>query len=128
MSMKAVVLYLILIVIGLVVLAWPEENNLMMVKLSETHGPSTLDLVGIGIIFLGYIPLIIPVFTRFSVIQQAVGKQLSLSMVVAVVFFSVMIAIGLGIENDVLIWVSVAISTMLQAILVYLSYRKITVQ
>lgn len=123
---KPIIVYLFLILAGLIVLAWPEENNLMMVKLSESHGPSTLDLVGIAIIFLGYVPLMVPVFTKFSVIQQAIGKQVSISMVVAIVFFSAMIATGLLIESEILLWTSVALSTSLQAILVYFTYRKLT--
>ena len=44
-------IYLLLIVVGLVVLAWPEHNDRMMIQFSETHGPSALDVVGIVILF-----------------------------------------------------------------------------
>ena len=53
-------IYFLLIVVGLVVVAWPEQDDHMMIQLSEMHGPSALDLIGLAMIFAGYIPLIIP--------------------------------------------------------------------
>lgn len=126
--MKPIVLYILLILTGLTVLAWPEESSLMMIKLSETHGPSAIDLVGLGIIFLGYIPLIIPVFKRFYVIQQSIGKRLSASIVFAILFFSATIVTGLLIDSEMLLWTSVAITTSLQAILIYFASWKVTVR
>lgn len=122
--MKPIIIYLFLIFIGLTILAWPEENNLMMVKFSETHGPSALDLLGIAIIFFGYIPMIIPVFTRFSLIQGSIGRQWSIILVGAVLFFSATIATGLVIESDLILWISVVLSTLLQAVLIYITQLK----
>ena len=67
-------IYLLLIVMGLIVLAWPEQDDQMMIHFSETHGPSGSDFIGVLILFAGYIPLIIPVVTKFSLIQKAAGR------------------------------------------------------
>ena len=57
-------IYFLLIIVGLVVLAWPEQDDQMMIQFSETHGPSSLDLAGIVILLGGYVPLILPAITK----------------------------------------------------------------
>jgi len=61
-----IAIYLLLIVAGLFVLAWPEENDQMMIQFSETHGPSALDLIGLLMLFIGYISLITRCLTARS--------------------------------------------------------------
>lgn len=117
---------LALLVTGLVVLAWPEENNLMMVQLSKAHGPSQLDMIGIAIIMIGYLPLIFPVFIRFARVQQLVGRNRARMLLMTVVLFSMLIAAGLVIESELLLWLSVAMSAAAQTILVFAAFRKTT--
>jgi hypothetical protein len=117
-----IVTCLSLLITGLIVLAWPEEDNLMMVQLSKLHGPSTLDLIGIAIILAGYFPLILPVFTRFSLVQQRIGKRSARYLVMTVALFSCLIAAALVVESELLLWSSVAISTAAQTLLVFKTY------
>jgi uncharacterized protein YjeT (DUF2065 family) len=112
-------IYLVLIIIGLVVLAWPEQDDQMMIQLSKAHGPSTLDLIGLAIIFSGYVPLITPVFTKFSHIQQLAGKFFSRLLVFIAFACSLLIVRALVIDSEILLWTAVTISTSTQAILIY---------
>jgi len=116
---------LLLIVVGLVVLAWPEQDDQMMIQFSETHGPSSLDIAGIVILLVGYVPLIFPAFTKFSTIQKSAGKIFSTLLIVAAVVCLLLIGVALVIGSDVLLWVAVTISTAAQATLVYFVYRKV---
>jgi len=118
-------MYFLLIVVGLVVLAWPEQDDQMMIQFSETHGPSSLDLVGIVILLGGYIPLIFPVFTKFSMIQHSTGRIFSTLLIIAAVICLLLIGVALMIGSDVLLWVAVTISTVVQATLIYFVRRKI---
>ena len=118
-------IYLLLIVVGLVVLAWPEQDDQMMIQFSETHGPSALDLAGIVILLGGYIPLILPAITKFSMIQQIAGRIFSRLLIAAAVICLLLIGVALKIGSDVLLWVAVTISTMAQATLIYFARRKI---
>jgi len=118
-------IYLMLIVVGLVVLAWPEQDDQMMIQFSETHGPSSLDIVGIVILLVGYVPLIFPVFTKHAMIQQSVGKIFSKLLIVAAVVCLLLIGIALMIGSDVVLWVAVTISAVAQATLIYFANRKI---
>ena len=117
-------IYLLLIVVGLVVLAWPEQDDQMMIQFSETHGPSRLDLIGLAMIFSGYIPLIIPVITKFSLVQQLAGKIFSRLLVVIAVICLMLIVMAPIVDNEKLLWITVATSTSAQAILIYLSLQK----
>jgi uncharacterized membrane protein len=117
-------IYLLLIVVGLVVLAWPEQDDQMMIRFSETHGPSGLDSVGIVILLGGYILLIIPVFTKFSKIHQVAGRIFSRLLVVIAVICSLLICVALMIGNEFLLWLAAVISTTAQAILIYFAARK----
>lgn len=90
-----------------------------MVQFSKAHGPSGLDLVGIAIIMIGYFPLIFPVFTRFRLVQQSMGRRGAVYLVILVIVFSFLIAAGLALESELLLWTSVAISAGAQTVLVY---------
>lgn len=112
--------------VGLIVLAWPEEDNLMMVQFSKSHGPSRLDLVGIAIILLGYFPLIVPVFTRFAKVQQVLGIGIARTLVAVALTCGVLIAVGLEIGSELLLWTAVAGATVSQGVLVHCAFRRIT--
>ena len=112
-------LYLVLVSVGLIILSWPEENNLMMVKFSETHGPSTLDLIGLLMIMCGYVPMIFMVMKRFKFICSKRGRSIAIALALISVAALVMITIALNISKDGLLWISVAIATICQSFLVY---------
>ena len=116
-------IYLLLIVMGLIVLAWPEQDDRMMIQFSETHGPSALDFIGLLILFGGYIPLIIPVVTKFSLIQKVAGKIFSRLLVVVTVIGLLLIFIALVTANEMLLWTAVGISTTTQGVLIYFALK-----
>lgn len=120
-------IYLLIMVTGLAVLAWPEENNIMMIQLSETHGPSGLDMIGIAIIMAGYIPMGINVGKSSAMLRKKLGKKtLSLLLIcIGLSFLNIALAIVFG--NDTWLWIVVAITVILQGILVYPTFRKIRV-
>jgi len=82
-----------------------------------------LDIVGIVILLGGYIPLIIPVFTKFSVIQQVAGRIFSRLLAVVAVVCSLLISGALMIGDDLLLWAAVTISISTQVILIYFAAR-----
>lgn len=116
-------IYLILIAVGLFVLAWPEQDNLMLIKISETHGPSRLDTAGIVILLAGYVPMVIQVIKRLNSINNTIGKPKSVALMLISLFFLVMIAIALYFSFEPFLWVSVAISTISQVILIYYAFQ-----
>ena len=118
-------IYFALLLFGLIVLAWPEENDLMMLQFSETHGPSKMDLAGILIIMMGYLPMVKEVWKQSSEIKTSIGIK-SWNILLVVTFISMTgIAWGLYVGSDITLWISVIVATIAQAILVRIAYRRI---
>lgn len=118
-------IYLALLLLGLIVLAWPEANDVMMIQLSETHGPSKIDLAGILIIMMGYLPMVKEVWKQSSEIKTYIGIR-SWNILLVVTFISMVgIAWGLYAGSDITLWISVIVATIAQAILVRVAYRRI---
>jgi uncharacterized membrane protein len=67
--------YFALLILGLIVLAWQEQDNIMMIQFSETHGPSKIDVAGIVIIMMGYLPMVSEVWKQSSVVKKSLGKK-----------------------------------------------------
>ena len=125
MEMKRIFwIYFALLILGVLVLAWPEENDVMMIKFSETHGPSKVDLAGIIIIMMGYIPMLKEVWKQSPFIKKSLGKK-NFQLLIWMAFIA-MIAISwsLYVGNDITLWVFVAAAVLAQAVLVRIAYRR----
>lgn len=117
--------YCSLLSLGLIVLAWPEQNDLMMIQFSETHGPSKMDVAGILIIMMGYVPMIKEVWKQFPRIKSNLGGR-SWKILIAVTFIAMAgIVLGLYAGSDITLWISVIVAIIAQGILVRVAYRRI---
>jgi len=104
-------------VLGLAVLAWPEQNSRMLLTLSERHGPSALDLLGLTLILAGYAPMVARVWARRSQLRSRFGA--SWPWIIAILLGSwAGIVAGLLAESELVLWVSVVASTLVQGLLV----------
>lgn len=112
-----------MVVVGLLLLAWPEENDIMMIQFSHTHGPSKMDLVGILIIMFGYIPMVIEIWKRITHLKRKMGKLITLSLIALSFIASAAIVWSLYAENDAALWFSVSLSTIAQGSLVFHAFR-----
>ena len=115
--------YFALLILGLAVSAWPEENNVMMVQLSETHGPSKMDLAGILIMMMGYVPMLKEVWKQFPFVKKSLGERNTWLLILITLVAFAGIALGLYAGSDVTLWVSVAVAVLTQGVLVRIAYR-----
>lgn len=102
---------------GIVIIACPENNNKAVVRLSETHGPSILDLIGIVVLMFGYLPLAYLMITRFNVAVRKVGLSASLALIVLILISFLMIGFYLRNDNNLMLTISILISTAAQTLL-----------
>jgi hypothetical protein len=115
--------YLASVVFGLAVLAWPEQNSRMLVTLSERHGPSALDLLGLAFMLAGYAPMAAGVWTRRTQLQYRLGA--SWPWVIALVGVSwVGIVAGLATDREFVLWTSVTASTVAQSLLIVPAFAR----
>jgi len=117
-------IYFALLILGLLVLAWPEENEVMMIQFSETHGPSKVDLAGIIIIMMGYIPMLKEVWKQSPSIKKSLGKKNWHLLIVMASIALTAIGWSLYIGNDITLWVSVIVAALSQTVLVRIAYRR----
>ena len=115
--------YFALLILGLVVLAWPEEDDVMMMQLSDTHGPSKMDLAGILIILMGYVPMLKEVWKQSSSIKGSVGEKNWHLLILTTFTAMAAIAWSLYAANDVTLWISVIVAILSQAFLVRMAYK-----
>lgn len=115
--------YFALLILGLAVLAWPEENNVMMIQLSDTHGPSKIDLAGIAILLMGYVPMLKEVWKQVSSIKEILGERKVMLLILFTLVSFVGVAWSLYAGNDITLWASVIVATLAQGILVRIAYR-----
>ncbi len=115
--------YLAVLLSGLAVLAWPEKDHVMYIRFSETHGPSKLDLAGLLIIVMGYAPMVKEVFKRRVHIQEELGNGFWRFTIILSVLSLGMIAVALYLGNDILLWISVTVSTLAQGLLIFKAFQ-----
>jgi hypothetical protein len=116
--------YFALLILGLVVLAWPEEDGVMMIQLSDTHGPSKMDLAGILIILMGYVPMVKEVWKQSSSIKGSVGEKNWRLLILTTFTAMAAIAWSLYAANDVALWISVIVAILSQVFLVRMAYNR----
>lgn len=115
-------IYLAVMIAGFIILAWPESNNEMMVRFSETHGPSGLDMLGIMVIALGYTPMLIQVFRSSGSIWKKLGNRTFITLIASKAVLLSLIVYSLYVNNDALLWASVILSLAIEGVLVFNAY------
>ena len=120
-------LYLLMVAFGIAAVAWPEADHLMYIQFSETHGPSKLDLAGLLVIMMGFLPMVKEVWKRRIYIRGKLGDSLWWVTVVFSILPLGFIALGLYIGSDFLLWTSVGVCIVAQGILIGIAFRQSSV-
>jgi hypothetical protein len=115
--------YIALVVVGVIVLAWPEEDNLMLVQFNESHGPSMLDSIGLAFIFAGYLPMVLQVIRNFSSILSRIGKATTIILGVTIIVSGICIPLALTNGSDLLLWSSVIVCTLGESVLIFFAFK-----
>jgi hypothetical protein len=115
--------YIVLVIVGVVVLAWPEEDNIMLVQFNESHGPSMLDSAGLALIFAGYLPMVLQVIRNFSSVISRIGKTTAIVLGGIILLSGTCIPLALINRSDLLLWPSVAVCTFGEAILIFYAFK-----
>jgi hypothetical protein len=89
----------------------------MLLRLSERHGPSTVDLVGLAFMLVGYVPMVARVWARRMQLQSRFGASWLWMIALVWVSWGGIVA-GLVTERELVLWTSVTVSTLVQALFV----------
>ena len=111
------VIYILLVIAGLAILCWPEQDNLILVQVSEHHGPSRLDTAGLLLMTIGYVPLAVISFRRYRGVQSRLTPRVANVLVVSYFVSLAIIAAALLTNHEILLWIAVAVATSSQLVL-----------
>lgn len=111
------VLYIVLVILGLAVLSWPERDNVMLIQVAKHHGPSRMDVIGLLLMAIGYVPLAVITSRRFPRVQRRLSPRIANILLVAYFVSMTIVAIALIADQEVLLWFAVAIATISQIVL-----------
>lgn len=113
-----------LVLVGLIVLAWPEGQAEPVVRFSDEHGPSILDSAGLLIMMAGYLPMVVQVILKFKILLQKLGHIKLIVLTVLPILCCVTIAISLFASSEWLLWTSVGVSITCQLVLILPVFNK----
>ena len=95
----------------------------MLIRLSETHSPSRMDLAGIVIIMAGYAPMVRTAWRSSHALLHRLGSR-NWYMLLVLAFAGMMFILsGLYIENDLVLWLAVAVSTLAQSVIIFQAFK-----
>jgi hypothetical protein len=91
-----VVLWVLGSVVGAVVLARPDDDDARVVSLSEDHGPSPVDLAGIAVLAVVWLPVVAALWTRRHRLGARARARAAALAAVGTAVLIVTIALDLG--------------------------------
>lgn len=116
--------YLAIFLFGLFVLGWPEKDSVMVIRFTDVHGPSKLDLAGLVIIAMGYAPMMLEVWKTKDLVQQRMGSRIWFCVLSLSVLSFSLIALALFIDSTVLLWTFILMSFIFQGVMVVNAFKK----
>jgi hypothetical protein len=114
---------LALFLIGICILLLP-DNGKQIIVLNENHGPSAIDLLGLGLIMIAWLLICFIVIKSWKQIQTMIGKR-TVTFLSAVYFISIFgIVYSLKNLNDNLLWITAGSAALINTIFIILSLMK----
>lgn len=117
-------LYLVMVVFGMLAVALPEADDLMYIQFSETHGPSKLDLAGLLILMMGFLPMVREVWRRRIYVHEKLGDGLWRTAVVLSTLPLAFVALGLYVASEFLLWTSAGVCILAQGLLIGIAFKQ----
>jgi hypothetical protein len=114
---------LIIFLAGVFILALP-DNGKPVITLNKMHGPSLIDLVGITLLLISWMGSIVIIKDNWEKIKTWLGKRTVYIFITMYLLSAIGITTGLQIESDLLLWLSVLIASVINILLIVLSFLK----
>jgi hypothetical protein len=116
-------IFLILMVAGILIVAFPESNTSRIVELSNDHGPSLTDGVGLVFIAIGYIPLIFFMISKVRNVSHRKGLLPTAILCFVIISSFVVIYFSVADDQHLLLTIAVSCSIVAQFVLLRLAWR-----
>ena len=113
---------LLIFAAGLLILLFP-DNAEPVFSLNSSHGPSFMDLLGLGLILISWLASTIIVIQHYRNVIQRIGRNASIALLLCYFLSLAGIAIALTLPNEFILWASIVIASLINICFIIFSTR-----
>jgi len=115
---------LILFITGVIIVVLPDSSN-RVIALNKSHGPSTQDLIGLGLLLISWLLSCTIVISNWKKIKLKTGHKL-FNLLVIVYFISIIgIVLSLVLSSDIFLWICAAVGLLINTLFIIYAFNKI---
>ena len=120
--MKTLRILILIFTIGLLLLILPDKGD-PAIQLNEKHGPSWQDLIGLILMLASWLILSTMIIRRWAKITKQLGNQKTWLLTALYFISATGIATGLAISSEWMLWLCIAISSLINILYIFLAFR-----
>ncbi|HLG41265.1 MAG TPA: hypothetical protein VI461_16410 [Chitinophagaceae bacterium] len=108
--------------IGLFVLILPDKGN-PIIRFNKIHGPSLTDLIGLSLILISWLVSCIMIIIRWKSLAEKIGNRSIYFLTSLYFFFLFGIALALILFLEWMLWLCVAIASLINILFIVSAFR-----
>jgi hypothetical protein len=115
-------LILLVFIAGLIILLLPDKSK-PLIELNRSHGPSFIDIVGLALMFISWIICLLDIIKNWRQLKIKMGNQILFGLIFIYLVSNAGIIIGLNLSIEIILWVSVAVASIINMVLIIFTYN-----
>ena len=114
---------IILFVTGLVIVVLPDSGK-PVIALNKSHGPSIQDLIGLGLLLMGWLFSCIVVIRNWKKIKSKIGIKNFRLLIITYLLAIAGIILSLAISSDFFLWICAAVGLLINILYLFYAFHK----
>jgi hypothetical protein len=110
---------IILFIAGLIIVVLPDSGK-PVIELNKSHGPSIQDLIGLGLLLMGWLFSCIIVIRNWKKVQSEIGSRTFRLLLALYLLAMLGIILSLAFPSDLFLWICVVVGLSIN--ILYLIY------
>jgi hypothetical protein len=120
--MKFLPLALFILTVGIILVILPDTGR-PLIRFSENHGPSAVDVIGLTLILLVWMMMVYTAWSKRKFILATLGRVKVIAILSVIGLCSFLIPLGLKLESDLLLFGSTIVNVVCQVVLFGIAFR-----
>jgi hypothetical protein len=112
----------IIFLAGLIILLLPDKGS-PVISLTQIHGPSFLDLAGLGLMLASWLVSTIIFIKRWKQVIEKTGRNISFLLLILYLFSLFGITTALSLSVEWLLWTCVALASAINIFFIISAFR-----
>ncbi|HET6769042.1 MAG TPA: hypothetical protein VFH08_16635 [Chitinophagaceae bacterium] len=114
---------LILFITGLITVLLPDSGK-RVIALNKSHGPSIQDLIGLGLLLIGWLLSCSIVIRNWKKIILKIGNRKFILLLISYLLAMIGIILSLAVASDFFLWVCVAVGLIINILYVIYAFNE----